>query len=196
MKTPFISPLKKLSLAVLAVGLLAVGSAPAATEHWLGAGSDQNWSTSANWSSPQQTYQNNVDFIDNGGTTTLTDFAVNNIVNNTAAPGVAQMPVYNLRMYPTNRNFTTQINPGLKLYTGAGNTSSQGDLDVGGDTITSTRGMANIQETITFLGAGGTLAVTGILKVGQGLTNAVQTVPPSTNYVTLNMSGLDNFIMR
>src|ERR1019366_2615078 len=31
--------------------------------------------------------------------------------------------------------------------------------------------------------------------VGQGLTNAVQTVPPSTNYVTLNMSGLDNFIM-
>ncbi len=189
MKTPFLTPISKLSLA-LAVGLSAIYSASAATEHWLGAGADSNWTTSANWSSPQQSYYNDVDFTDYGGNTSLGVFSVDNICN--ASTGVAQMPIYQLRMYPTNRNFTTLINPGVKLYTGAG----AGDLYVGADTITAARGTPNIQETITFTGAGGTLALNGTLHVGQGLgTSATNTVPPSTQYVTLNMSGLDNFIM-
>ncbi len=172
-----------------ALALALCLSAQAATEHWLGAGADQNWTTAANWSSPQQSYFNDVDFYDFGGSASLTDFSVNNVFP--SATGVAQCPIYMLRMYPTNRNFTTMINSGVALYTGAGT----GDLYVGGDTITASRGVANLQETITFEGAGALLAITGTLHVGQGLTNTTQTVPASTNYVTLNMSGLDNFAM-
>jgi autotransporter-associated beta strand protein len=188
MKTPSLSLTQKLSLTVLALVVSCI-PARAATEHWTAGGSDLFWSDASNWSSPQQSYFNNVDFIDNGGTLNLSDFSVNNIVDNTSA--TAQMPIYMLRMYPTNRNFTTQINSGIALYTGAGT----GDLYVGGDTITASRGMANLQETITFQGAGALFAVTGTLHVGQGMTNTVQTTPPSTNYVTLNMSGLDTFVM-
>jgi hypothetical protein len=148
-------------LFVLALYLVAY-PASAATEQWLGAGSDQNWTTAANWSAPQTTYFNNVDFIDNGGTTTLTDFSVNNIFP--SATGVSQCPIYMLRMYPTNRNFTTLISPGVALYTGAGT----GDLYVGGDSVTATRGLANLQETVSFTGAGALLAITGPLRVGQG----------------------------
>ena len=175
----------------LALSLASNPSARAGTEHWTGAGADQNWTTSANWTgiSPASTYFNAVDFIDNGGTTTLSDFSVNNIF--VSATGVSQCPIYMLRMYPTNRNFTTLISPGVALYTGAGT----GDLYVGGDSVTATRGLPNLQETISFTGAGALLAITGPLRVGQGMSNAVQTVPSSTNYVMLNMSGLDNFVM-
>lgn len=174
---------------------LSVAIEPAAragTEHWTGAGADENWTTSGNWTgiASPQTYFNDVDFTDFGGTTTLTDFSVNNIFP--SATGIAQCPIYQLRMYPTNRNFTTLISPGVALYTGAG----AGDLYVGADTITASRGYANIQETVSFTGPGALLAITGTLHVGQGFTNTTQnTVPPSTNYVTLNMSGLDTFVM-
>ncbi|HZQ45465.1 MAG TPA: autotransporter-associated beta strand repeat-containing protein, partial [Verrucomicrobiae bacterium] len=129
-----------------------------------------------------------MDFIDNGGTLNLNDFSVNNIFP--SATGVAQCPIYGIRMYPTNRNFTTLISPGAALYTGAGS----GNFYAGGDTITASRGYPNIQETITIEGTGALLAVTGTLNVGQGL-NYAQTSPASTNYVTLNLSGLDNFAM-
>src|ERR1039458_9920847 len=67
----------------LALSLASNPSARAGTEHWTGAGADQNWTTSANWTgiSPASTYFNAVDFIDNGGTTTLSDFSVNNILD-------------------------------------------------------------------------------------------------------------------
>src|ERR1039458_2202341 len=132
-------------LLALALSLAFSPSTRAGVEHWTGAGADQNWTTAANWTgvSPAQTFFNDVDFIDNGGTTTLTDFSVNNIF--VSATGVSQCPIYMLRMYPTNRNFTTLISPGVALYTGAGT----GDLYVGGDSVTSTRGLPNLQETIS-----------------------------------------------
>jgi fibronectin-binding autotransporter adhesin len=191
MKTPHLSLTAKLSLVLLVAIAAGLNSARAGTEHWTGAGTDLTWTNSGNWTgiSPPQSYFNDVDFYDFGGTTNLADFSVNNIMNGSS--GVAQMPIYMLRMYPTNRNFTTMISSGEALYTGAGT----GDLYVGGDSVTSTRGVANLQETITFEGSGAMLAITGTLHIGQGLTNTVQTVPASTNYVTLNMSGLDYFVM-
>jgi autotransporter-associated beta strand protein len=175
---------------VLAFCLAFGPTVRAATEHWTGNGPDQNWTTATNWAgaSPTNTYFNDVDFTDFGGATTLTNFSVNNIF--VSSTGVSQCPIYQLRMYPTNRNFTTLISPGVALYTGAGT----GDLWAGADTITASRGYPNIQETISFEGANALLAITGTLHVGQGL-DYTQTAPPSTNYVTLNLSGLDTFVM-
>lgn len=191
MKNPLLRPAHKLSLALVLASLSAVFPAGAGTEHWTGAGADSNWTTSANWSgiTPPQTYFNDVDFTDFGGSPTNST-AVNNFF--VGSSGIAQCPIYMLRMYPTNRNFTTMIAPNEAIYTGAGT----GDLYVGADTVTASRGAPNLQETISFQGAGALLAITGTLHVGQGLgTNTNNTVPPSTQYVTLNMSGLDNFVM-
>ncbi len=177
-------------VAALFAAMIFALPALAGTEHWTAAGGDLNWTTSGNWTgiNPPQTYFNDVDFIDNGGTTNLNDFSVNTIFP--SATGVSQCPIYMLRMYPTNRNFTTLINPGVALYTGAGT----GDLYAGGDQITAARGLPNIHETITFEGTGALLAITGTLHVGQGLSGS-QTSPASSQYVTLDLSGLDNFAM-
>lgn len=172
----------------MAGGLSAMQCATAATVVWTGAGADSNWTTSGNWNSTSGTYFNDADFAEAGGHTNLSNYSVDNILN--AQTGVAQMPIYMLRMYPTNRNFTTMIGSGQAIYTGAG----AGDLYVGADTVTASYGYPNIQETITFVGTNALLAITGTLHLGQGLDYA-QTIPASTNYVTLNMSGLDNFVM-
>ena len=161
--------------------------ARASTEHWIGVpgtSANTNWSSSANWSSPQQTYFNQVDFTGIGAIGA--PGVINNVLDSTAAPGPSQVPIYQLDFIPTNANYTTLILPGKTLSTGAGN----GKLYVGSDQLTA-GGWANAVETITITGAGGTLSVGGNLRVGQGCTNGVN----SLHNVTLDLSGLDNFIM-
>ena len=165
---------------------LAAGSASAATEQWLGVpgtSATTNWTDAANWTmGVQQTYYNQVQFTGTGASAN-TDFSVNNVLDGTT--GVAQMPIWQLDFTPLNGNYTTLINPGVTLTTGAGN----GTLTVGADILNnSSPAAANAVETITLTGAGGTLNVGGSMYIGQG-----STTPGDTHNVTLDLSGLDNF---
>jgi autotransporter-associated beta strand protein len=150
-----------------------------------GTSATTNWTDAANWAgvSPAQTYYNQVQFIGIGAVGG--PGIINNVLDNTT--GVAQMPIWELDIIPTNVNYTTLISPGKTLSTGAGN----GKLYVGCDQITA-GGVVNAVETISFTGAGGTLSVGGNLRVGQGCTNSTVT---SLHNVTLDLSGLDNFVM-
>jgi autotransporter-associated beta strand protein len=175
------------SLLAIVLSLLALQNASAGTEHWKavpGTSTTTNWTDSANWTgiSPPQTYFNEVDFTGIGAVGA--PGVINNVFDN--ATGVAQMPIWQLDFIPTNANYTTLILPGKTLSTAAGN----GKMYVGSDQLTA-GGWANAVETITITGAGGTLSVGGNLRVGQGCTNGVN----SLHNVTLDLSGLDDFIM-
>ena len=166
---------------------LAAGSASAATEQWLGVpgvSATINWTDAANWTpSVQQTYYNQVQFTGTGASAN-TDFSVNNVLDSTT--GVAQMPIWQLDFTPLNGNYTTLINPGVTLTTGAGN----GTLTVGADILNnSSPAAANAVETITLTGTGGKLNVGGNMYIGQG-----STTPGDAHNVTLDLSGLDNFM--
>jgi autotransporter-associated beta strand protein len=166
---------------------LAAGSAPAATEQWLGVpdtSATTNWTDAANWTaSVDQTYYNEVQFTGTGAEAN-TAFAINNVLD--ATTGVAQMPIWQLDFIPLNGNYTTLINPGVTLTTGAGN----GTLTVGADILNnSSPAAANAFETITITGPGAALNVGGNIYVGQGSTTA-----GDTHNVTLDLSGLDNFV--
>src|ERR1017187_9278641 len=174
-------------LLTVALSLWAVQPASAGTEHWKavpGTSASTNWSDSANWTgiSPPQTYFNEVDFTGIGAVGA--PGVINNVLDNTST--IAQMPIWQLAFIPTNANYTTLILPGKTLSTAAGN----GKMYVGSDQLAA-GGWANAVETITITGAGGTLSVGGNLRVGQGCTNGVN----SLHNVTLDLSGLDNFIM-
>ena len=171
---------------LLPVLCLAAGSATAATEQWLGVPGTSatiNWTDAANWTpGVQQTYYNQVQFT-GAGTSPNNDFSVNNILD--ATTGVAQMPIWQLDFTPLNGNYTTLINPGVTLTTGAGN----GTLTVGADILNnSSPAAADAIETITLTGAGGALNVGGNMYIGQG-----STTPGDVHNVTLDLSGLDNF---
>jgi len=165
---------------------LAAGSASAATEQWLGVpgtSASTNWTDTANWSPDvQQTYYNQVQFTGTGASAN-TDFSVNNVLD--ATTGAAQMPIWQLDFTPLNGNYTTLINPGVTLTTGAGN----GTLTVGADILNnSSPAAADAFETITLTGEGGALNVGGNMYIGQG-----STAPGDAHNVTLDLSGLDNF---
>ena len=174
------------------LALLMMPSARAATEQWIGVpgvSTDTNWSDGNNWSSPQQTYYNQVQFLGIGANA-INNTAVNNVLDQTTGP--AQMPIWELDYAPTNANYTTLIAPGATLQTGAGN----GYLKVGADILnTGSPAPANAVETITIKGPGGTLEMNPAsgngLLVGQGSVS-----PNDTHNVTLNLSGLDNFVMN
>jgi autotransporter-associated beta strand protein len=165
---------------------LIAGSGSAATEQWLGVpetSASTNWTDAANWTpGVQQTYYNEVQFTGTGASAN-TDFSVNNVLDSTT--GVAQMPIWQLDFTPLNGNYTTLINPGVTLTTGAGN----GTLTVGADILNnSSPAAADAFETITLTGEGGTLNVGGNMYIGQG-----STTPRDSHNVTLDLSGLDNF---
>lgn len=169
---------------------VAAGSASAATEQWLavpGTSATTNWTDAANWPTDAsqglpQTYYNQVQFTGTGANAN-TDFSVNNVLD--ATTGVAQMPIWQLDFTPLNGNYTTLINPGVTLTTGAGN----GTLTVGADILNnSSPATADAFETITLTGEGGTLNVGGNMYIGQG-----STTPGDTHNVTFDLSGLDNF---
>src|SRR6267378_2588326 len=168
---------------------LAVGSAFAASEQWQGVpgvSATTNWTDAANWTSPQQTYFNQVQFRGIGANNNA-NFSVNNMLDGTT--GVAQMPIWELDYVPTNGNYTTLINPGVTLTVGVGN---HGFLTVGADQLNgSSPAPANAIETITITGIGGTLNMPGTganLWVGQGSPTA-----GDSHNVTLDLSGLDTF---
>jgi len=176
---------------LLAISVFAVFSGHAATEQWIGmpgVSATTNWTDAANWTSPQQTYFNQVQFTGTGANNNA-NFSVNNVLD--AASGVAQMPIWELDYIPTNGNYTTLINPGVTLLVGVGN---HGYLTVGADQLSgNSPAPANAVETIAFTGSGGTLQVAGSsganLWVGQG-----SPTPGDTHNVTLDLSGLDTFI--
>ncbi len=177
--------------AVVALCTFAAYSGSAATEQWQGipgASATTNWTDAANWTSPQQTYYNQVQFTGTGANNTA-NFSVNNVLD--AATGDAQMPIWELDYVPTNGNYTTLINPGVTLLVGVGN---HGYLTVGADQLSgNSPAPANAVETIAFTGSGGTLQLSGSsganLWVGQG-----SPTPGDTHNVTLDLSGLDTFI--
>jgi fibronectin-binding autotransporter adhesin len=170
---------------LLTVVGFAMCSASAATEQWLGVpgtSATTNWTDASNWTSPQQTYYNQVQFTGTGANAN-TDFSVNNVLDGTS--GVAQMPIWELDFIPVNGNYTTLIDPGITLNLGAG----WGSFYVGADALNnSSPAAANAMETITIEGAGGALSMSGGLYIGQG-----SSTPDDTHNVTLDLSGLDNF---
>ena len=181
----------------LIFSLWAVQQAPAGTEHWKavpGTSATTNWTDTANWTgvNPPQTFFNNVDFNVAAGGSPVNNFTVNNVF--TAATGVAQMPMFGLRYYATNVNYTTLILPGQTLATAAGNNGNQ--FLVGADQVNGANlpAPANAAETVTITGAGGTLSIGGGasgVRIGQG-----GPVGSATHYVTLDMSGLDTFLIN
>ena len=178
-------------LITLILSSWAAQQAPAGTEHWIavpGTSVTTNWTDAANWGAPQQSFFNNVDFNLPGGGYSVGNFSVNNVF--VAATGVAQMPMFGLRYYATNVNYTTLILPGQTLATAAGNNGNQ--FLVGAD---QTGGVApaNSAETVTITGAGGTLSIGGGasgVRIGQG-----GPAGSATHYVTLDLSGLDTFLI-
>jgi len=177
------------SRVIQAVCLFAACSALADTEQWQGipgVSATTNWTDAANWTSPQQTYFNQVQFRGIGANNNA-NFSVNNVLD--ATTGVAQMPIWELDFVPTNGNYTTLINPGVTLTVGVGN---HGFLTVGADQLNgSSPAPANAVETITITGSGGTLNMPGTganLWVGQG-----SPTPGDSHNVTLDLSGLDTF---
>ena len=192
-KNPILKLTGQACIATL-LAFLIMPCARAATEQWIGVpgvNTDTNWSDAANWSSPQQTYFNQVQFLGIGANAN-NNTAVNNVLDSTAAPGPAQMPIWELDFTPTNGNYTTLIAPGVTMQTGAGN----GNLKVGADILhTSSPASANAVETITIEGPGATLSLNPAsnngLYVGQGSLS-----PNDTHNVTLDLSGLDNFVMN
>jgi len=177
--------------AMLALCTFAAYSGSAATEQWQGVpgvSATTNWTDAANWTSPQQTYYNQVQFTGTGASANSI-FSVNNVFD--SASGVAQMPIWELDYIPINGNYTTLINPGVTLLVGVGN---HGYLTVGADQLSgNSPAPANAVETIAFKGSGGTLQLAGTsganLWVGQG-----SPTPGDTHNVTLDLSGLDTFI--
>lgn len=169
--------------------LLAGFTARAANDYWAGSPgvtATTNWSDANNWTSAQQTYYNQVEFLGPGANAN-NNFAVNNVLDNIAAPGPAQMPIWELDFTPTNGNYTTLIDPGITMQIGAGN----GNLKVGADILhTGSPAPANAVETVTIAGPGAALTMAGNLYVGQG-----SVTPNDTHNVTLDLSGLDNFAM-
>ena len=186
-ESSIIAPASKIQLRIEQfVCLFAACSAMAATEQWQGVpgvSASTNWTDSANWTpGVQQTYYNQVQFAGTGASAN-TDFSVNNVLD--ATTGVALMPIWQLDFTPLNGNYTTLINPGVTLTTGAGN----GTLTVGADILNnSSPAAADAVETITLTGPGGTLNVGGNMYIGQG-----STTPGDAHNVTLDLSGLDNF---
>lgn len=172
--------------AMLALSVLAAHSASAATEQWQGVphvSATTNWTDANNWTAPQQTYYNQVQFTGTGANAN-TDFSVNNVLD--SVTGVAQVPIWELDYVPVNGNYTTLINPGVTLVLNAG----RGYLLVGADELnTANPAPSNAVETITITGAGATLSMVGNLYVNQGSPAA-----GDAHNVTLDLSGLDNFI--
>jgi hypothetical protein len=177
---------KKFFAACLVLFQLAACSAWAATEQWQGLpgfSATTNWTDANNWTTPQQTYYNQVQFTGTGASLN-TDFSINNVLDGTS--GVAQVPIWELDYVPVNSNYTTLIDPGVTLSLGAGN----GKLVIGADQLnTGNPAPANAFETITILGPGGRLSMDGTLFVNQG-----SPMPGDTHNVTLDLSGLDNFV--
>src|SRR5690242_2608436 len=174
---------------VQAICVFATCSTFAASEQWQGVpgvSATTNWTDAANWTSPQQTYFNQVQFTGTGANNNA-NFSVNNVLDGTT--GVAQMPIWELDYVPTNGNYTTLINPGVTMTVGVGN---HGYLTVGADQLNgSSPAPANAVETITFTGSGGTLSLAGSsanLWVGQG-----SPTPGDSHNITLNLSSLDTF---
>jgi fibronectin-binding autotransporter adhesin len=175
---------------LLAISVFAAFSGYAASEQWIGVpgvSATTNWTDAANWSSPQQTSYNQVQFTGTGENLNSV-FSINNVLD--AATGVAQMPIWELDYTPTNGNYTTLIDPGVTLTVGVGN---HGFLTVGADQLSgSSPAPANAMETIAFTGSGGTLQIAGSsganLWVGQG-----SPTPGDVHNVTLDLSGLDTF---
>ena len=192
MKTKFkitkLSEIQKFGIA-LSLATFAAWSSYADTEQWQGVpgvSATINWTDAANWTSPQQTYFNQVQFRGIGANNNA-NFSVNNVLDGTT--GVAQMPIWELDYVPTNGNYTTLINPGVTLTVGVGN---HGFLTVGADQLNgSIPAPANAVETITITGSGGTLNMPGTsanLWVGQG-----SPTPGDNHNITLDLSGLDTF---
>jgi len=193
---------------------LAAGSAPAATEQWLGVpdtSATTNWTDGANWTpSVDQTYYNEVQFTGTGAEAN-TAFGINNVLD--ATTGVAQMPIWQLDFIPLNGNYTTLINPGVTLTTGAGN----GTLTVGADILNNsspaaanafetnfnssvaTSALFTVQPRIFFTSEGfsangafrlGFSGVPGSNYVLQATTNFITWVSLSTNQAPSNLFNL------
>jgi fibronectin-binding autotransporter adhesin len=173
-------------LSALVTCLLAVPGARAANDYWAGVPGtsvDTNWTTAANWTSAVQTYYNQVEFLGVGANPNNV-YSVNNVLN--ATTGVSQEPIYELDYTPTNGNYTTLINPGITMNLAAG----RGYLTAGADVLhTTAPAPANAVETITIQGPGAGLSMIGNLTVAQG-----SLASNDTHNVTLDLSGLDNFV--
>src|SRR6267378_2875096 len=81
--------------AMLAIStILAAQRGFADTEQWKGVpnvSTSTNWTDAANWTGPQQTYYNQVQFTGTGANANM-DFSVNNVLD--SVTGVAQVPIW------------------------------------------------------------------------------------------------------
>lgn len=172
--TVFVSRFRRYSVISAMVCLLG-HSAPAEVITWSGGGADDNWTTSANWSSGLPA-GNDVVFSDFDATGTAgPSGAANNVVNENTA--VALLKFTNLQP----GNHTTEISAGVTLTVNGGGTSIE--------VQSPTTGTSDVVYA-TILG-GGKLAMdnaASTLYVGQGAASA-----NTTRRATLDLSGLEEF---
>jgi fibronectin-binding autotransporter adhesin len=164
------------SLIAMAACLTGSQRAGAATIQWQGQPAvSMNWSDAANWTSPSQTYYNQVQFTGTG-TNANADLSINTVLD--SATAASQMPIWQLDFNNTGGNYVTLVNPGVTLLVGAGN----GWMNVGASGTP-----ADAVEIIKFSGTGATLSLEGGLQVQQSAA------APGNHNVTLDLSELDNF---
>ncbi len=160
-------------LATAACGLMALTSMQAATNSWIGAGADFNWSTAGNWTNGAPTATSDVFFYTN------TMDVPNNIVD-------ANTTIQSLQFQNTNVASPTslQINPGVTLT--ISNVSSGYALRAG-DAIPI---VLQLNSRIDGLGAG--LQMVASNAIMSARQSQVTTTGSGSRH-TLDMSGLDTF---
>lgn len=167
-----------LTIAALLGGLLLTNPASAVTNSWNGAGVNDNWSTSGNWSLGTPGTTDQVEFNDTDATGTSGPLGTpNNIVSSSTT-------IQTLKYGNSNGLHTTQISAGATLTIGG----SQSPVMLVG-TDTDAGGVQTVYATI--LGQGSLFVTNGvatsIFSVRQGSATS------GAHRATLDMEGLDNF---
>jgi autotransporter-associated beta strand protein len=181
--------LRKFAVAAVLAGSLAVSSAQQGGD-WTGAGTDQNWSTGANWfagvppTSTKKIYFE--DFFFAGWTNQIG--AVNNVVDSNIQIGA----LYYTATSSGNNNhyYTTLINPGVTLQVGPWFGSSQPTMAVGdipGTGFWTGQGATNYTQ----IRGGGTLFVNDPLSMFY--VGASGVAPPNGLGTILDMTNLCTF---
>ncbi len=219
MKTPFLSPKSKLTLAALAVGLIAAYPASAVMVTWVGT---NGVSATTNWSDPKNWYQintttemtpanNAANFtfwtaVQNPGVTTVNvDGAYN-------TPGTGFAQSYGAFFGQTNGYHTVVIQPGvIWSLEASGSTPSNGAQGIGilvGPSPTNNNTLATVNTVsggitytnyTTITGIGGTFyddgGANGTASVPGGLRVEAASTTVNNHYAILDMSGLGTFFM-
>ena len=210
MNTSFLSPLQKLSLAVLTVSLSAIYSASAANVYWIGTNGvspDVNWSNAANFltintTTPTNPANNEANF--NWNTTVASAGLVTINVDgpypgqSTSGANSGSPQAWGMYFTQTNGYQTVFIQPGITLALQAANAGTGGGnlaIDPGSTNNGSSSQGNSVSPGVpytnytTFTGIGGTFfANTATMRI------EAQSTTVMNHYTIWDMSGLGTYI--